>query len=320
MMELSRSAVWYYERAQFSVSRQTNACVIGMYWELGKAITERKGERSQAFYRQLSRDMQQAAPKAKLLTESSLRFAAQFYAVYQQAVAANDCLMRDLKRLTWLHHRMILQHCRNETDKAINLVRCVISRQWGTETLKRVLDGKAVDVELINKCTLDDEMMCNSHNLEYLGIRKEHNEKCVKEALKSKVVRALLEEKQGWAFVGRDICLPVGKTELWLDLLFYHLKRSCYVVVSVSPAAFDFGSWGLLGTQVAAVNHRLREKGRDGESQGMFVCRSKDECWVQYALETGSQHMRVSVFDGAAFLPEEAPGYAPSIEELESRY
>lgn len=287
-----------------------------MYWALGRSIVDRKIEKSPVFYQSLSRDLLAVAPEAKLLTASSLCLAEQFFLTYQNAVMDDLSLMQDLKHLTWPHHRVILQHCRTDIAQAVALVRQVIAQNWNVRALWNRLTGADGQPEWA-ECSLKSDLMCNSYALEYFGIREEHNNFCIKEALKEKVIDALLKVRQGWAFVGKNVCLTVGNAELSLDLLFYLLKRRCYTVVSVSSAEFDEGSWGLLGTQVVAVNHLVRDKTRDGLTQGLMVCRSQDTQMAQYAWEAGREPLSVMEFDDTALQTEEIEDYMPAIEELE---
>lgn len=316
METLEISAARYYRHAQYLTALQTNARIVEMYWNFGQAIADRKTEKSLAFYRTLSRDLLAAAPAAKLLTASSLQFAEQFFLTYRTAVTDDLSLMQDLKHLTWLHHRVILRHCRTDTEQTVAWVRQVISQNLSVRVLRDRLMGTQ-ESPVAEECSLTSDLLCNSYALEYLGIREEHNDFCVREALKTKVIDALLKARQGWAFVGKDVCLTVGKTELWLDLLFYQLKRRCYTVALVLPTAFDASSWGLLGTQVAAVDHQMRDPQRDEATQGLLVCRSQEAETVQYAREAGSEALSVMEFDDAALKTEEIDGYLPTIEEVE---
>ena len=111
--------------------------------------------------------------------------------------------------------------------------------------------------------------------------------------------------------------MEIGRTENFIDMLFYNIKLHCYVVVEVKVKEFDSGDMGQLGTYMVAVNHQLKGE-LDGPTLGLLICKSKDNVKASYALEASSQPMGISQYDISTFLPEEYKGSLPTIEELEA--
>lgn len=99
------------------------------------------------------------------------------------------------------------------------------------------------------------------------------------------VTNFLLELGTGFAYVGREYRLQIDGKEKFIDLLFYNLNLSCYVVIEVKIGEFDFADAGQLNGYVVAANHLLRKEGRDNPTIGILICKSKNSTLAQYALE-----------------------------------
>lgn len=157
------------------------------------------------------------------------------------------------------------------------------------------------------------------YNFAFTGITKPYNERILKNALLNNITRFLTELGTGFAYVGKEYRLQVGQTENFIDLLFYNLNLSCYVVIEVKIGKFEFADIGQLGGYVVACNHTLRKKGRDNPTIGLLICKEKDKVQAQYALESSSQPLGISEYDLEKFYPEKVEGTIPTIEEIEDK-
>ena len=133
------------------------------------------------------------------------------------------------------------------------------------------------------------------------------------------ITHFLTELGTGFAYVGKEYRLEVGQTENFIDLLFYNLNLSCYVVIEVKIGKFEFSDIGQLGGYVVACNHQLRKEGRDNPTIGLLICKEKDRVQAQYALESSSQPLGISEYDLEKFYPEKVEGTIPTIEEIEAK-
>ena len=131
------------------------------------------------------------------------------------------------------------------------------------------------------------------------------------------ITRFLVELGTGFAYVGKEYCLPIGEREVFVDLLFYNLNLSCYVVVEVKIGKFEFADIGQLGGYVVTCNHVLKKEGRDNPTIGLLICKEKDRIMAQYALESSSQPIGISEYELEKFYPEKIEGTIPTIEEIE---
>ena len=111
--------------------------------------------------------------------------------------------------------------------------------------------------------------------------------------------------------------LNVGKTENFIDLLFYNFKLHCFVVIEVKIGEFKSADRGQLGTYMVAVNHQMKGE-KDEPTLGLIICKSRDSVKARYALEASSQPMGIAVYDINRFLPEDYRSSLPTIEEIEA--
>ena len=166
---------------------------------------------------------------------------------------------------------------------------------------------------------LAQELTKDPYNFAFTGVAKPYNERILKDALLNNITRFLTELGTGFAYVGKEYQLEIGNTENFVDLLFYNLKLSCYVVIEVKIGKFSFPDIGQLGGYVVACNHILRREGRDNPTIGLLICKEKDKIQAQFALESSSQPIAISEYDLEKFYPETLEGTMPTIEEIEAK-
>lgn len=126
-----------------------------------------------------------------------------------------------------------------------------------------------------------------------------------------------LELGRGFAFVGREYRLVVGKTEQYVDLLFYSIKNHCYVVVEVKVTDFEPKDMGQWATYVAIVDDTLRGE-MDGITVGLLICKTKDNILAKYAVNAMNVPIGISEYELNDLVPEEFRGSMPTIEEIEN--
>jgi hypothetical protein len=120
----------------------------------------------------------------------------------------------------------------------------------------------------------------------------------------------------GFAFVGRQVLLQVGEEEFFIDLLFYHLKLHCYVVIELKADKFKPEHLGQLGFYMTAVDRQMKTE-EDAVTIGLLLCKSKDKVVAEYALEDKSQPMGIAEYKLLESLPVPLQTQLPSIEEIE---
>ena len=164
---------------------------------------------------------------------------------------------------------------------------------------------------------LAQELTKDPYNFAFTGITGKYNERLLKDALLNNITNFLIELGTGFAYVGKEYRIVSGERENFIDLLFYNLNLSCYVVIEVKIGQFEFADIGQIGGYVVTCNHTLRKEGRDNPTIGLLICKEKDRIQAQYALESSSQPIGISEFELEKFYPEKIEGTIPTIEEIE---
>lgn len=232
--------------------------------------------------------------------------------------------------IPWGHHRYLMDKYSKDPAKALYYVRKTLEEGWSRDMMLNHMDANLYEREgkaLTNfKTTLPavtselaQELTKDPYNFAFTGITQPYNERILKDALLNNITHFLTELGTGFAYVGKEYRLEVGQTENFIDILFYNLNLSCYVVIEVKIGKFEFSDIGQLGGYVVACNHQLRKEGRDNPTIGLLICKEKDRIQAQYALESSSQPLGISEYDLERFYPEKVEGTIPTIEEIEAK-
>lgn len=151
---------------------------------------------------------------------------------------------------------------------------------------------------------------CQSHADALYYIERE-----LEKALIDHITHFLLELGAGFAYMGRQVALQVGEREFFLDLLFYHARLHCYVVVELKTVDFEPKFAGKLNFYLKAVDEQLRGE-HDAPTIGLLLCKSKDKLVAEYALSDMSKPLGLATYELSHTLPDELQGQLPSIEAL----
>ena len=324
-----------YKTSQIKASIRVNNEMLMYYWSVGKDITERHADSrwGNKFFQNMSMDMADMIPNVKGFSPTNLRYMMRFYGLFQDIsivpqvgerfeMASNKVFM-----IPWGHIKLLIDKCHDNLEKFNFYVDKVIENNWSRAVLLNFLDtdlyerqGKAITnfQYTLPKETGDlaQEITKDPYNFDFVAIRQGYDEKELKDALMDNVQNFLMELGTGFSFVGREYRLQVGNTEQYVDMLFYNIKRHCYVVVEVKVVEFEPGFISQTATYVSAVNHTLKGKG-DTQTIGILICKTKDNVLAKYAVETSTEPIGISEYELNALMPKDFKGTLPTIEELE---
>ena len=335
-----------FRQSQILASVKVNDEMLRFYWQLGKELHDIKEGFSygQHFYKTISRDLRKELPDVKSFSETNLRYMQYFYEMYPEASNPPQVVenlefenlpqpVEDFKtsivfHIPWGHQRTILDKCKGNPEKALFFVEQVLKNGWSRAMLLNFLDtdlferqGRAItnfrQTLPAVQSDLAQEITKDPYKFDFITLTQSYNERELKDALLDNIQKFLLELGNGFAFVGREYRIEIGSTENFIDMLFYHTRLHCYVVVEVKVSEFESSYAGQLGTYVVAVNHQLKTE-KDEVTLGLLVCKSKDNIKAQYALESSSQPLGVSAYELSNLIPENFIGSLPSIDEIES--
>jgi predicted nuclease of restriction endonuclease-like (RecB) superfamily len=151
---------------------------------------------------------------------------------------------------------------------------------------------------------------------DFLTMTKPYNERDIENKLIQNITGFLLELGKGFAFIGKQYHLEIGDNDYYLDLLFYHIKLHCYVVVELKNTQFKPEYAGKLNFYLSAVDSLLKSE-NDKPTIGIMLCRNKNKIETEFALRDMNKPMGISEFDFTEILPDELKSDLPTIEEIE---
>ena len=308
------------QRATLAMNRE----LVLLYWQIGRDILARQAAQGWGakVIERLAHDLRTAFPDMLGFSPRNLKYMRSF----AQAWPDEDFVQGVLAQLPWYHQLALLdklpgpQTRRWYAAKAIehNWSRNVLVMQIETRLLER--SGKAVtnfDSRLPRpQSDLARESLKDPYRFDFLGLTDEAQEREVEHALVRHVTEFLLELGAGFAFVGRQVLLDVGGDEFVIDLLFYHLKLRCYVVIELKGGKFKPEHLGQLGFYLSAVDAQVKHP-QDGPTIGLLLCKSKNKVVAEYALRSHALPLGVAEYQLVESLPAELQSSLPSIEQIE---
>lgn len=151
---------------------------------------------------------------------------------------------------------------------------------------------------------------------DFLGVGKEADERAIESAIVQHITRFLLELGAGFVFVGRQVHIEVGGDDFFIDLLFYHLRLRCYVVVELKAGAFKPEHTGQLNFYLSAVDSQMKAE-QDNPTIGLLLCKTQNRMVAEYALRDSNKPIGVAEYQLINALPAQLETSLPTIEQIE---
>lgn len=304
-----------------------NSAMVILYWDIGRLILqrqEREGWGAKIIDR-LSADLRDAYPDMSGLSPRNLKYMRAFAAAWPDATIVQE----SLAQIPWYHHIALLERC-GSRDERLWYARQSATHGWSHNILKMQIEsrsyarqGKAVNNFALtlppDGSDLATQVFKDPYLFDFLGTADPRREREVEKALTEHIQRFLLELGGGFAFVGRQVHLEFASADYYLDLLFYHLKLRCYVVVELKAVPFQPEFVGVMNMYLSAVDDLLRHPD-DKPSIGLILCRSRNRLVAEYALRGSGKPMGVAEWETrmTKSLPADLKGSLPTVEEIEA--
>lgn len=324
----------YIRNQQVKAAVRVNEELLKVYWKLGEDICIHKAEAQwgSGFYESLSKDLKTEFPDMKGFSITNLKYCKRFYELYNQSDTIRQQIVDEFTSpiftIPWGHHTEIIAKCKS-VDDALFYVHKTIENGWSRAVLLNFLDAKLHQAEgkAITNFTrllpppvsdLAQQTLKDPYNFDFLTIRQNYDEKELQEALTNNITKFLLELGNGFAYVGQQYRLKVGEQEFFADLLFYHLKLRCYVVIELKVERFKPEHLGQLGFYVTAIDKNMKSE-VDNPTIGLLICKTKDSVVAEYALGATTLPIGISEYELKRVIPDEFKGSLPTIEEIEEK-
>lgn len=308
------------QRATLAVNRE----LVLLYWQIGRDILTRQAQQGWGakVIERLAQDLRTAFPDMKGFSPRNLKYMRAFAEAWPEA----EFVQQAAAQLPWFHLCTLMDKLKSREDRDWYLA-SAIEHNWSRnilgmqiETRQRERSGQSVSnfSSTLPKPQSDlaQESLKDPYRFDFLGLTDEAKEREIEHALVKHVTEFLLELGAGFAFVGRQVLLDVGGDEFFIDLLFYHLKLRCYVVIELKGGKFKPEHLGQLSFYLTAVDEQIKHP-QDHPTIGLLLCRSKNKVVAEYALRTNAQPLGVAEYKLLESLPAELQTSLPSIEQIE---
>ena len=228
--------------------------------------------------------------------------------------------------IPWMHHVVIIQKCKN-VEEALFYIKKTIADNLSRSALENCIRadlyhtaGAAVTnfAETLPDAQgkLAQDLFKGNYDFGFVQLAEDHNEYELEDALEKRITRFLLELGQGWAFVGRQKELIISGKSRRIDLLFYHIRLRCYVVLELKAKPFEPEFAGKLNFYVNAIDAYLRDPS-DNPTIGLLVCKGMDKTDVRLSFQGITTPMGVATYDNAR--AKEIAAHLPTAEELQAQ-
>jgi len=310
--------------AQIKAVLAVNRELILLYWTIGREILERQ-ERAgwgAKIIERLATDLHNEFPDMKGFSRTNLLYMRAF----AEAWPDESFVQQVVGQIPWGHNVRILDAVK-DPEQRVWYARATLQHGWSRNVLVVQIEsglycrqGKAQtnfpQALPAPQSDLAQQLLKDPYNFDFLTLAKDAHEKELESGLLEHIRKFLLELGVGFAFVGSQYPLEVGGEDFRIDLLFYHLKLRCYVVIDLKTGPFKPEYAGKMNFYLSAVDDLLRHPD-DQPSIGLILCKSKNAIMAEYALRDTKKPIGISGFRVTESLPASLEGSLPTIKELE---
>ena len=342
-------------KARIKAALATNRDLIGLYWEIGKIITQRQQVEGwgKAVVEHLAADIRVEFLNLGGFSAGNIWRMRAFYLAYTKnagflaqaaressdenlAQAAREIDGKNLPKATsgipWFNIVFIIQTLKDPIQR-LWYARQTIEQGWSRDVLVHQIEsdlyrhqGKALTNFSRNlpapQSDLAQQLLKDSYQLDFLALGPDISERHLHRGLLEHLKDFIIELGKGFAFVGSEYHLEVGGQDYYLDLLFYHLKLHCYVVIELKTEDFKPEFAGKLNFYLSSVDEQLRTPDIDSPSIGLILCKDHNRVIVEYALRNSSCPMGVAKYEirTTRRLPKALKDSLPTLGEFRAEW
>lgn len=332
-------------KLQIKAALIVNSEMLYFYWSLGRDIVEKQLVQNwgDAIVEQLSKDLQIEFPEMKGFSRRNIFYMKRWYLFYneqfikvQQLVAQKrlpakfntiENIEQLIAQIPWGHNILIITKIKN-IEEALFYINETIINGWSRAVLRIQIEtdlysrqGNAITN--FNKTLpepqsdLANQTLKDPYIFDILTIKKEADERDIENQLTKHITKFLLELGAGFAFVGRQYKIQLSEKERYIDLLFYHLKLKCYIVIELKTDEFEAEHAGKLALYISAVDKTLKNDS-DNPTIGLILCKKRDKIEAEYLLDVLKQPIGIAKYEFSKAIPNQLKSELPSIEDIEN--
>jgi predicted nuclease of restriction endonuclease-like (RecB) superfamily len=310
---------------QIKAAIAVNSTLIQFYWELGKMIVEKQSQTAWGgkLLDQISKDLKDEFPDMQGFSVRNLKYCRFFYNFYKDFLIGQQLVAQ----LPWSHNILIFTKSTSENEAQF-YIQQTIENNWSRDILalqiknklferqgKAVTNFKTTLPELYSD--LAEQTLKDPYVFDFITITSKAKERDIENQMIVHIRKFLLELGKGFAFVGQQYHLEIAENDYFIDLLFYHIKLKCYVVIELKNRKFIPEDAGKLNFYLSAVDSLLKNDD-DKPTIGLLLCRDKNSIEAEFSLRDMSKPIGISEFQLTEIIPDDLKSSLPTIEEIEN--
>ena len=316
------------QRTQIKASISVNRELMSLYWTIGKSISEKVNTANwgSSVVEELSKDLKEEFPNQKGFSRSNLFSMKKWFEFYSQSEIDIEKIQQLVGQIPWGHNVVIISKSKN-IEEAIFYSNKTIENNWSRSVLLHQIElnlyerhGKAItnftETLPTPHSELTTETLKDPYKFYFLTLQEKALEKDIEIQLVKHITSFLLELGTGFSFVGQQVPVKIDNQDFYIDLLFYHIKLKCYVVVELKAIEFKAEFAGKMNLYLSAIDDSLKTKA-ENPTIGLLLCKSKSEIIAEYALRGMTQPIGIAEYEINNAIPKEIKTELPTIEEIE---
>lgn len=341
------------DTAKLHTALNVNVGTLTLYWNIGKSILQKQEQEGwgKQVIEQLSKDLISRYPDDRGYSVRNLRYMKRFASAYPyfpilqvplaelrklpilQATLAElenegrEFVQVPLAQISWYHHISLLPKVKDEAQRAYYITETA-QNGWSRDVMLLQIDNGYIHAKghAINnfeqtlpplQSDLARYIFKDPYNFSFIGTVALQNELDIEKSLTSKITDFLLEMGRGFAYIGRQYHISVGGDDYYIDLLMYHLKLHCYVVVELKAVEFKPEFVSKLNFYISAVDDLVKSP-EDKPTIGLLLCRTKSNKKAEFSLRGITQPMGIAQYETEKLFADVASAL-PQIEEIENK-
>lgn len=312
--------------ARMRATLAANSELVGLYLKIGRKILEQQRQEGwgTGVIGKLADDLRAAFPDMKGFSPRNLSYMRQAAEIFDE----HPILQQVAAKLPWGHIIVLINKLKTESA-LLWYGQQAIEHGWSRAILTMQIEShlyerQASSIKINNfkehlpvpQSDMAYEILKDPYIFDFLSVGEKAQEREIERELVKHITEFLLELGSGFSYVGKQVHLEVSGEDFFLDLLFYHLKLRCYVVIELKAGEFKPEYAGKLNFYCSVVDNLLRHE-HDNPTIGLILCKNKNKLIAEYALRNISTPLAVSEYTLTRAIPEEFKTILPTIEELE---
>lgn len=310
--------------AQVRAALAVNNELMLLYWKIGKEILTRQQQEAwgSKVIERLAKDLKHEFPDMAGFSTRNLKYMKAFAEAYPDEIIGQ----RSVAQLPWRHNIALLEKL-TAPQQRLWYAQQALEHGWSRDILVMQIEsalyqrqgGAITNFEQTlpkPQSDLARQLLKDPYHFDFLTLGKEAQERDLERGLVDHIRNFLLELGTGFSFVGSQYPIEISGQEYRIDLLFYHFKLRCFVVIDLKMVEFQPEFSGKMNFYVSAVNATLKHPD-DQPTIGIILCRSKNKMIAELSLQGMTQPIGVSTHRIGKEIPDQLKGIIPTVEQLE---